>query len=239
MPEIFCEDEPRGSSAAFYVACAIAALEHLHQRCIVHRDVKPENVLIDQMGYAKICDMGFARYVLGKTNTMCGTPEYMPPEQIDFPHAHSHSADWWSLGVLTFELLTGCTPFDDEGIVNNREKLLAIRRSQEKFHIIFPYGVPALAKAFILKLLKKLPDRLGAKGDAPVVREDRWFRQFDFDALHRQALQPPFIPERSKKLDLRREIKPVVRRSIYEPYGSWQHQTSSDSDWTRYFSVPL
>lgn len=237
--EIFTvlNDKPRGYSAAFYAGCAIAALEHLHQRCIVHRDVKPENVLIDQKGYAKICDMGFARYVLGETNTMCGTPEYMPPEQIDFPHKHSQSADWWSLGVLTFEMLTGHTPFDDEGLVGNRERLLAVRRSQEKLQVIFPFGVPALAKTFILKLLKKLPHRLGADGDAPEVRKDDFFRlmQFDFDALHRQALEPPFVPARSKKLDLRREIPPVRRRSIFKHYQE-SRARDSESDSTRCFS---
>lgn len=108
-PEVFCDDQPRGSSTAFFVGCIIAALEHMHDRRIVYRDLKPENVMLDERGYGKLCDMGFARFVINKTNTLAGTPEYMAPEVIDFPHAHDTNCDWWSLGVLTFELNAGMT----------------------------------------------------------------------------------------------------------------------------------
>jgi len=206
--------------------------------------MKPENVLIDEMGYAKICDMGFARYVLGKTNTMCGTPEYMPPEQIDFPHTHSHSADWWSLGCVVYELLAGQPPWDDEGICDKRDKLLAIRRSQERGQPHFHFSFPAGARGFVMKLLKKLPDRLGASGGAAALRQNSWFAHlhFDFDALHRRALQAPFIPSRSEKLDLRKEVADKVRESIFVPFTGMRRSTVSDSgkkspdnDWTRHF----
>jgi len=233
---LFHEDEPRGYNTAFYVACLIAGLEHLHERCIVYRDLKPENVLIDELGYAKICDMGFARYVLGETNTLCGTPEYMPPEQIDFPHWHSHSADWWSLGVLTYELLAGQTPWDDEGICDKRERLLAIRRSQERNQLSWPFACPKIAREFIEKLLKKLPHRLGAEGGAPVIREDAWFKRlnFDFDALHSRSLQSPLVPERSEKLDLRDEVEDSIRTSIFAPYRL-PSKGDPDLGWTQYF----
>mmetsp|Transcript_154756 Transcript_154756/g.281339 ORF Transcript_154756/g.281339 Transcript_154756/m.281339 type:complete len:1000 (-) Transcript_154756:31-3030(-) len=233
--ELFVDDEPRGSTASFYIACLIAGLEHLHERFIVYRDMKPENVLIDELGYAKICDMGFARYVLGKTNTMCGTPEYMPPEQIDFPHTHSLSADWWSLGVLAFELLAGQPPFDDEGIADKTERLFAIRRSQEN-DLRFPYSSPTGLRELIRRLLRKLPQRLGAEGGAPAVRQDPWFvnRNFDFDALHRKALPAPFVPERSKRLQLRAELKDNIRDSIFEPFEPDKFK-AHESSWTHCF----
>lgn len=235
-PELFTEDQPRGSNTAFYVACLINGLEHLHQRCIVYRDMKPENVLIHEDGYAKICDMGFARYVLGKTNTMCGTPEYMPPEQIDFPHTHSHSADWWALGVLTYELIVGQPPWDDEGIVDKREKLLAIRRSQERAQLTWPFAAPNGTKSFIGKLLKKLPNRLGAAGGAPDLRQDLWFKslKFDFDALHRRALPAPWLPGRSDRLDRREDIGDEIRESIFEPFDN-SEPDHPDTSWVQHF----
>eukprot|EP00930_Biecheleria_cincta_P027956 TRINITY_DN19528_c0_g1_i1.p1 TRINITY_DN19528_c0_g1~~TRINITY_DN19528_c0_g1_i1.p1 ORF type:complete len:1010 (-),score=175.94 TRINITY_DN19528_c0_g1_i1:222-3230(-) len=190
--EVLTDDQPRGSGAAFYVACVIAGVEHLHDRHIVFRDLKPENVLVDERGYAKLCDMGFARFVLSKTNTLAGTPEYMAPEVIDFPHAHGMDCDWWSLGVLTFELIMGQPPFEDEGISDVYAKLLAIRRSQER-ELRYSFGCPALVRDFIGKLLRKLPHRLGVEGGAEQLRAHNWFKllPFDFQALRAQTLPAP------------------------------------------------
>eukprot|EP00435_Cladocopium_sp_Y103_P002759 s2240_g1.t1 len=215
-PEVFCDDQPRGSSTAFFaglpVGCIIAALEHMHDRRIVYRDLKPENVMLDERGYGKLCDMGFARFVINKTNTLAGTPEYMAPEVIDFPHAHDTNCDWWSLGVLTFELNAGHTPWDDEGLADlfgtgspgdpgdppglRRWKLLAIRRSQdrlEKGEPRYPFSCPLIVRNFISKLLQKLPRRLGARRGAREIREHIFFQKlgFDFQALKAQTLQPP------------------------------------------------
>lgn len=192
-PEVFCDDQPRGSSTAFFVGCIIAALEHMHDRRIVYRDLKPENVMLDERGYGKLCDMGFARFVINKTNTLAGTPEYMAPEVIDFPHAHDTNCDWWSLGVLTFELNAGHTPWDDEGLADLFGKLLAIRRSQEKGEPRYPFSCPLIARNFISKLLQKLPRRLGARRGAREIREHIFFQKlgFDFQALKAQTLQPP------------------------------------------------
>lgn len=219
-PEVFFEDKPRGSSAAFYVACIIAGIEHLHERRIVYRDLKPENVLLDERGYAKLCDMGFARFVLGKTNTLAGTPEYMAPEVIDFPHAHGLSADWWSLGVLTFELIAGQPPWEDEGISDTYGRLLAIRRSQERSEPRYPFSCPALTKDFISKLMKKVPGRLGEKG-ASDVRQHAWFKhlKFDFEALKGQTLSPPFssqfrISDHMSRPDRERDIGLMAHESF-------------------------
>jgi len=192
-PEIFIQDNPRGATVAFYTACVTAALEHLHERNIVHRDVKAENVLLDERGYAKVCDMGFARFVLGKTNTLAGTPDYMAPEMIDFPHTHTRMVDWWALGVFTYELLAGQTPFTDEGISDSMGRLLAIRRSQEQ-PLTYPFHFPHAAKGLVAQLLHHRPQfRLGA-GGANDVRTNVFFRtvNFDFDSFHAQTLPTPF-----------------------------------------------
>jgi len=187
----------RGFPAAFYVGCITLGLEHLHERNIAYRDLKPENVLLDESGYAKICDMGFARFVLGKTNTLCGTPDYMAPEMIDLPHAHDQTVDWWALGCLTYELCCGQCPFDDENIdagEDARGRLLAIRRSQER-EPVFPFSMPRMMQTFIRKLLQKPKNRLGKEG-AEQVKSDNWFSHagIDFGKLKDLRIQAPYLP---------------------------------------------
>jgi len=194
-PEIFTEDQPRGSSAAFYSACMVAALEHLHVRNIVYRDLKPENVLLDIEGYGKLCDMGLARFVCGKANTQAGTPDYMAPEVIHFPHLHDSTADWWSYGCVVFELLAGQTPFDDEGLDDDNARLLAIKRSQQG-PPFFPFNFPGPAKGFVVDLLQPQARRLGSDGGAEAVRGHTFFRSvgLDFEALQARRLPSPISP---------------------------------------------
>lgn len=199
-PQVFLEDTPRGYATCFYAACVTAALEYLHERSIVHRDIKPENAMLDEHGYAKLCDMGFARFVLNKTNTLAGTPEYLAPEMIDYPHDHDLAVDWWALGVMVYELLAGQTPFHDEGIADPMARLLAIRRSQEEAMqdgICFPFHFPSPSKGFVQDLLRRCPDRLGCRGGSRAVQQHDVFRlkKFNFAALYERKLPSPFSPE--------------------------------------------
>uniref|UniRef100_A0A1I8FAZ3 cGMP-dependent protein kinase n=1 Tax=Macrostomum lignano TaxID=282301 RepID=A0A1I8FAZ3_9PLAT len=100
------------STTRFYVGCVVEALHYLHRKGVVYRDLKPENLLLDSAGYCKLTDFGFAKQIglSMKTWTFCGTPEYVPPEVI-LNKGHDLSADFWSLGILMFELLTGTPPF--------------------------------------------------------------------------------------------------------------------------------
>merc|ERR1712232_174331 len=97
--------------AKFYVAGTTFAFDHLHGRKIIFRDLKPENLLLNELGHVKLTDMGLAKVVLGKTFTTCGTPDYFAPEVIG-GKGHSHAVDWWTLGILTYELLAGNPPFE-------------------------------------------------------------------------------------------------------------------------------
>lgn len=201
-PQLFHKDEPRGSHTMFYCACVAYALEHLHERNIVYRDLKPENILLDSAGYAKICDLGFARFVLGKTYTVVGTPEYMSPEMIDTPHAHDTRVDWWALGVLAFEMLADQVPFDvpdDSDDVMTR--LLTIRKGQDAGlpEKLLP-GKIILAKDFIKACLTVDEEgRLGSKDDGEEVRKHPWFTYagFDFAALAARKAKTPFQSSRT------------------------------------------
>jgi len=97
----------------FYCTQIILAIYHLHQNCIVYRDLKPENVLIDKDGYAKLTDFGLSKEnVKSATDakTLCGTPEYLAPEIVE-RKGHGLAVDWWSVGCIIYEMLTGQPPF--------------------------------------------------------------------------------------------------------------------------------
>ena len=92
--------------ALFYTTEIVLALEYLHKKQIAYRDLKPENLLIAADGHLKITDFGFAKKVVDRTFTLCGTPEYLAPEII-MSTGHNHGVDWWALGILLFEMLAG------------------------------------------------------------------------------------------------------------------------------------
>eukprot|EP00931_Biecheleriopsis_adriatica_P073997 TRINITY_DN48187_c0_g1_i1.p1 TRINITY_DN48187_c0_g1~~TRINITY_DN48187_c0_g1_i1.p1 ORF type:complete len:912 (-),score=116.85 TRINITY_DN48187_c0_g1_i1:137-2872(-) len=215
--EVLFNDHPRGSSAMFYVACVASAFEYLHKRHIAYRDLKLENILLDSKGYAKLCDMGFARFVLTKTQTLLGTPDYMAPEIICAPHHHDKNVDWWALGVLVYELLVGQAPweyFNDPGCSNPMWQILAVRECQKKGFLEAPLReLPQASQDFVRQLLTcNVRRRLGYQGGAD-VRKHTWFvsAQFDFNALAAQQLEPPWHAGRLDMEELPRQ--PVLQLS--------------------------
>ena len=94
----------------FYIAELLTALESLHELNVIYRDVKPENILLDYQGHIALCDFGLCKLNMSnddKTNTFCGTPEYLAPELL-LNQGYTRSVDWWTLGTLLYEMLTGC-----------------------------------------------------------------------------------------------------------------------------------
>jgi len=101
------------NQACFYAAQIVSIFEYIHSNNVIYRDLKPENILIDTEGYLKLTDFGFAKIVEGRTYTLCGTPEYLAPEILS-NKGHGKGVDWWTLGILLFEMIAGIDPFTDD-----------------------------------------------------------------------------------------------------------------------------
>lgn len=182
--------------ARFYVASVVLALEYLHDHNIVYRDLKPENVFIDQQGHPKLGDFGFAKVLDARkrTYTFCGTPGYVAPENV-LAHGYGTSVDWWGLGVVMYVLLTGRQPFTTP---KTDDPMVIMRRIvDDEFVIKFPPYLSAAAKDLVLRLLERKPTRrLGAlAGGAGDIKRHKWFEGFDWEALAARKMVPPRQPK--------------------------------------------
>ena len=173
------------------------ALSHLHERGIIYRDLKPENVLFRRDGYILLADFGLATKIdpeKGLATSFCGTAEYLAPEMIT-GEGHDQTVDWWTLGVLMYELLVGIPPYFDKSrhamykMIRTRSvRFPALER--DKFH------VSPEAQDLITKLLiKNRQKRLGAKRGIDEILEHPFFKGLDIKALCEFKLPPPYKPE--------------------------------------------
>lgn len=180
--------------AKFFCACLVAAIGHLHNADYIYRDLKPENILLDDQGYAKLTDFGLAKHlkVSELANTFCGTPEYLAPEII-LNKGCNRAADWWSLGILTYEMLFGAPPFYTKDVQEMYKRTLL---NQVKFPS--KNSISRAGLDFIAGLLVKVPSRrLGSIADSLEVMNHPWFAGFDWKGLLARKLQPPFVPQGS------------------------------------------
>jgi len=208
--------------ARFYAAECALALDHLHQAGIIYRDLKPENIMICQDGHIKLVDFGLAKTgvfeAVKGARSFVGTMEYLSPEMAN-KSDHGYAVDYWSLGMVLYEMLVGLPPWYSE----NREKVLYHIQNSE---VVFPSGVvSSSAKDLLRKLLEKNPrERLGSKRGIAELCEHTYFSSLDFNKVCTKAIKPPYKPQLQSVTDVSyfdksfTNLKPSIERdSKYSP----------------------
>ncbi|NWU99146.1 KS6A2 kinase, partial [Upupa epops] len=175
----------------FYLAELALALDHLHGLGIIYRDLKPENILLDEEGHIKITDFGLSKEAIDhdkRAYSFCGTIEYMAPEVVN-RRGHTQSADWWSFGVLMFEMLTGSLPFQGK---DRKETMALILKAK----LGMPQFLSTEAQSLLRALFKRNPsNRLGAGFDGvEEIKRHPFFVTIDWNKLYRREIKPPFKP---------------------------------------------
>ncbi|XP_019405519.1 PREDICTED: ribosomal protein S6 kinase alpha-2 isoform X2 [Crocodylus porosus] len=175
----------------FYLAELALALDHLHSLGIIYRDLKPENILLDEEGHIKITDFGLSKEAIDhdkRAYSFCGTIEYMAPEVVN-RRGHTQSADWWSFGVLMFEMLTGSLPFQGK---DRKETMALILKAK----LGMPQFLSIEAQSLLRALFKRNPsNRLGAGLDGvEEIKRHPFFVTIDWNKLYRREIKPPFKP---------------------------------------------
>jgi len=174
----------------FYCAEIILVIEYLHSRNFIYRDLKPENILLDSEGHLKLTDFGFAKFVIDRTWTMCGTPSYLAPEVVA-GNGHGRAVDWWSLGILLFEMLAGYPPFIEE------DPLKLFSKIREPEALIYPEYFTVESIDLIKKLLVVDPTRRFGMLRRGVldIKLHPFFNSIDWVIISERSIRAPIKPK--------------------------------------------
>jgi serine/threonine protein kinase len=204
--------EPR---ARFYAAEIILAISYVHTLDIIYRDLKPENVLLDATGHIRLTDFGLSKEGISNSasgaNSFCGTPEYLAPEILN-RQGHGRAVDWWSLGALLYEMLTGLPPF----YCQDRERLFEKIRKSE---LPYPASLSRPAKSVLKGLLTKDPNRRfgSGPGDAEDIKCHEFFAEINWEKLMNGEVPPPWRPSISGSLDTSQFDKEFTNMPVFSP----------------------
>ena len=183
----------------FYGAQIAIALQYLHDKKIIYRDLKPENILLDEKGYLCLVDFGMAKKLEynKKALSFCGTPEYLAPEIIK-GEGYDENIDWWSLGIILYEMICGVPPFYDD----NLNKIYDLIQNTE---VSFPHNIYLSddIKDIIFNLLKKdVKERLGYSSGIVEIKNHSFFKGINFQDIENKKIEAPFIPKIDNSTDV-------------------------------------
>ncbi|XP_062089252.1 serine/threonine-protein kinase AtPK2/AtPK19-like [Humulus lupulus] len=188
---LYCQGLFREDLARFYTAEIVSAVSYLHENGIMHRDIKPQNILLDAEGHIMLTDFGLAKQFDENTrsSSICGTLEYMAPEIVQGRN-HDKAADWWSVGILLYEMLTGKPPF-------NGGKRQKIQQKIVKDKIKLPGFLSSEAHSLLKGLLKKDASmRLGSGPNGSIdIKNHKWFKTINWKKLEAREIKPSFLPK--------------------------------------------
>jgi len=191
----------------FYIAELVLALEYLHQHDVIYRDIKTENILLNSDGHIVLTDFGLSKELStnNRTSTLCGTPVYLPPEML-LKQEYGKAVDFWSLGVLTYEMLIGDVPFYHDNVQKMFRKIV-----QED--IAFPVEIEGTPAADLISLLlKKSPEERCT--DFEIVKKHPFFTEIDFEALYRKEIPPPYVPKVTGIADTNNIDPEIINESV-------------------------
>ena len=220
----------------FYLVEIILAIDFLHKNNMIYRDLKPENILIDSKGHIKLTDFGLSKIVTNieeKSFTICGTLQYIAPEIIS-GEGYNESVDWWSLGIIMYEMLTGKLPFKFNFDSQEEQNDLNIYDKKIKFHS----WIEENAKDLINKLLNKVPEkRIGSgKEGAENIKKHPFFSDIDWNKALNKELRPPFIPKIENETDIKYFEKSLVESPVFSDsslqlvYNTEENEDEDDYD---------
>uniref|UniRef100_A0A0A9WHM6 Protein kinase C n=1 Tax=Lygus hesperus TaxID=30085 RepID=A0A0A9WHM6_LYGHE len=190
-------DEPR---ARFYAAEVTLALQFLHKHGVVYRDLKLDNILLDNEGHCKLADFGMCKEGIldgATTTTFCGTPDYIAPEILQ-ELEYGPSVDWWALGVLMYEMMAGQPPFEAD---NEDDLFESILHDDVLYPVWLSKEAVSILKGFMTKNPSKRLGCVVVQGGEQAIRNHAFFKEMDWDALEARRLKPPFKPKIKSKKD--------------------------------------
>ena len=221
--EIFFDDD----KTRFYICEIILALEFIHSKNFVYRDLKPENLLLDKDGHIHLTDFGLSKLIdkhKDKAFTICGTPQYLAPEVLKGT-GYDNSVDWWSLGILMYEMLSGKLPFPS--LCKGYLSYEMYEEALKSFNI--PRNFTKEAGNIIKKLLVINPKkRLGyGKNGVNQIKKHDYFKGINWEDVYKKQIKPPFVPHITNEYDLSNFSKEFTTKQI--PSG-WFEEEEEDND---------